>query len=49
MGGGGAAATISEIFLYKESGKCIFFYKESTSEKNCFVFEGVYVRENWLV
>ena len=27
------AARISEIFCYKESGKCFFFYKESKSNK----------------
>ena len=26
-----------------------FFSKESESEKNCFLFEGVTVREDWLV
>ena len=30
---GGGAARISEIFLYKESGKCFFFYNESKSNK----------------
>ena len=29
----GVAARISEIFFYKESGKLIFFYKESKSNK----------------
>ena len=27
----------------------IFLYKESKSEKKYFVFEGVKVREDWLV
>ena len=27
VGGAGVAARISEIFLYKESGKCFFFIK----------------------
>ena len=31
--GGGGAARISQIFLYKESGKCFFFYKKSKSNK----------------
>ena len=31
-GRGGGAARISEIFFYKESGKCNF-YKESKSKK----------------
>ena len=25
------------------------FSKESKSEKNCFIFEGVTVREDWLL
>ena len=79
-GGGCWGARISEIFLYKESGKCFYkeskfnkkkkkkkilavgrggvarvmffflFSKESKSEKkNSFIFEGVKVREDWLV
>ena len=31
---------VSDFFL---------FFKESKSEKQCFIFEGVKVREDWLV
>ena len=79
---GRGAARISEFFLYKESGRCFFFFffiknpnlikkiggwegrgggvarvsdfffrfsKESKSEYFFFLFEGVKVREDWLV
>ena len=38
-GGGGGVARVSDFFLSKES----------KSEKKCFLFEGVKVREYWLV
>ena len=31
--GAGVAVRISEIFLYKDSGKCFFFYKEIKYKK----------------
>ena len=34
-------ARVSDFFF--------FFSKESKSEKKCFLFEGVKVREDWLV
>ena len=41
-GGGGGVARVSEFFF--------LFSKESKSDKkNCFLFEGVKVREDWLV
>ena len=44
-GGDGGVARVSD-FLFS-----FFFSKESKSEKNknCFLFEGVKVREDWLV
>ena len=39
------AARISEIFLSKESGECIFFYKESKSNKKIWLLGG---EEVWM-
>ena len=38
--GGRGVGRVSDFFL---------FFKESKSEKQCFIFEGVKVREDWLV
>ena len=40
--GGLGVARVSDFFYY-------FFSKESKSENNCFLFERVEVREDWLV
>ena len=43
MEGGGGVARVSDFFSF-------FFSKESKSDKkNCFLFQGVKVREDWLV
>ena len=42
MEGGGGVARISDFFF-------LFPSKESASGKNCFPFEGLKVREDWLV
>ena len=39
-GGGEGVVRVSDFF---------FFSKESMSKKKCFIFEGVKVREDWLV
>ena len=42
MGGGGVVARVSDFFF--------LFSKEYKSEKkSCFLFEGMKVREDWLV
>ena len=40
-GGGGGVARVSDFFS--------FFQKNPSLKKNCFLFEGVKVREDWLV
>ena len=42
-GGGGCVARVSDIFFF------FFFFLKNPSLKKCFLFEGVKVREDWLV